>query len=159
MAYTRTCIHLRKYQSERNQEYQTNIYDDKIFIRVSTRACDRKKSDAFRSRTFVGLVTTRAISLQTWNRGGEEENKKGSEEGGRDIEIPAMRKLNEFFLSRCTSSLRGEESRSSLSSIRDERHLLSLPLPLPPLEEETKSSKSKTNSFLPFRSPTEESRH
>lgn len=81
MAYTRTCIHLRKYQSERNQEYQTNIYDDKIFIRVSMRACDRKKSDAFRFRTFVGLITTRAISLQT----------RGIEVGRRRIRKGARR--------------------------------------------------------------------
>ena len=81
VAYTRTCIHLRKYQSERNQEYQTNIYDDKIFIRVSTRACDRKKSDAFCFRTFVGLITTRAISLQT----------RGIEVGRRRIRKGARR--------------------------------------------------------------------
>lgn len=111
MAYTRTCIHLRKYQSERNQEYQTNIYDDKIFIRVSTRACDRKKSDAFRSRTFVGLVTTRAISLQTWNRGGEEENKKGSEEERKRYRNSSDEKVERiFFISLHIEFKRGRES-------------------------------------------------
>lgn len=57
----------------------SNVRDDKIFTRI-IRA--RKKSDAFRFRMrFVGIEM---------GRGGKKR---------RDIEIAAMRKLNEFFIS------------------------------------------------------------
>lgn len=115
----------------------SNVYDDKIFIRVSTRACDRKKSDASNSLVWYTLQT-RGIELGKGMR-------KGVRRGYRNS---SDEKVERIFLSRCTSSLRGEESR--ISSRRRETNIICFLSPfsfvLPP------NSKKKRN--LPNRRRT-----
>lgn len=89
----------------------SNVYDDKIFIRVSTRACDRKKSDASNSLVCYTLQT-RGIEVGKGMR-------KGVRRGYRNS---SNEKVERIFLSRCTSSLRGEESR--ISSRRRETNVI-----------------------------------
>lgn len=117
----------------------SNVYDDKIFIRVSTRACDRKKSDASFSNPLVCYtLQTRGIELGKGMR-------KGVRRGYRNS---SDEKVERIFLSRCTSSLRREESR--ISSRRRETNVICFLSPfsfvLPP------NSKKKRN--LPNRRRT-----
>lgn len=74
MAYE-ACTRVYTEISIRAEPGISNVYDDKIFIRVSTRACDRKKK---RRVVFepVGLL----YFANAWNRAGEGDE-EGSEKG------------------------------------------------------------------------------
>lgn len=124
----------------------SNVYDDKIFIRVSTRACDRKKSDASNSLVWYTLQT-RGIEVGKGMR-------KGVRRGYRNF---SDEKVERIFLSRCTSTLRGEESR--ISSRRRENVICFLSPFSFVLSPNSKKKRNLPNRRRTPHSPTEESRH